>query len=200
MDQSLIQALILTSIWLTYLLHRFGRWDTALFLVINGLAAGLFDSFFALVLAVYHFPGRSPQWVVLYLCLGWLCTICTSFFLAEGIVKKDSQSIFERPAWQIPLATAIIGATFDTLIDPLCHKGGLWVWRWHKWPWHGVPLGNFVGWFLLMFEGCRTWLILAKDRQLPPKQRFWSGMRRLPRMYLLPATVGLGLIILVFGG
>jgi uncharacterized membrane protein len=54
-----------------------------------------------------------------------------------------------RPAWARALAAALFAVTLDLTIEPVAIRRGLWEWT-PPGPWLGVPIGNFVGWVVIV--------------------------------------------------
>jgi uncharacterized membrane protein len=53
------------------------------------------------------------------------------------------------PGWPRALAAALVATTLDALIEPVAVHAGLWRWT-PPGAWLGVPLGNFVGWAVIV--------------------------------------------------
>jgi hypothetical protein len=54
-----------------------------------------------------------------------------------------------RTATARAIGAALAGASLDMLIEPVAIRAGLWRWT-PSGPWLGVPLGNFVGWAIIV--------------------------------------------------
>lgn len=52
------------------------------------------------------------------------------------------------------VAAAVLATSVDLLIEPVAVRSGLWQWT-PPGPWLGVPIGNFVGWGIIV--GSYTW-------------------------------------------
>ena len=53
----------------------------------------------------------------------------------------------------------------DLFIDPVAVKAGYWVWFVSGTVYYGIPLLNFVSWFVLMFLAPLAWIRIARQRQ-----------------------------------
>lgn len=51
-------------------------------------------------------------------------------------------------------AAAVLGLTLDVMMEPVAVRAGLWSWT-PAGPWLGVPIGNFVGWAVIV--GTYAW-------------------------------------------
>ena len=60
--------------------------------------------------------------------------------------------------WQAPLAAATLAVLLDLFIDPVAVAAGYWVWRISGTVYYGIPLLNFVGWFVLMLLAPLAWI------------------------------------------
>ncbi|HET7292837.1 MAG TPA: carotenoid biosynthesis protein [Vicinamibacteria bacterium] len=83
----------------------------------------------------------APGGVPLAVAVGWAAVILGS----------------AAAAWRLGLCTplalaagaALVGVTLDLLIEPVAVRAGLWRWT-PPGPWLGVPVGNFVGWAVIV--------------------------------------------------
>ena len=152
---------ILAFIW-----WRFGGPDTLAFVVVSGVFTALMDFASSFVAHNYVYPGQSRLWVFTYIFFGWIGVSGSCLFIAEGIlVKPDEDMLSQRGLWwKVPLATALIAVTADLFIDPVAVAIGYWVWNVRGEVYYGIPLLNFVGWFVLMFLAPLAWILIAKRR------------------------------------
>ncbi|MGB9843385.1 MAG: carotenoid biosynthesis protein [Caldisericia bacterium] len=85
-------------------------------------------------------------WVI-FIYIGYSLTnsIFTYFFKENynDILKKNLNIIF------LSLLDGFIVLTFDIFIDPVAVKFGLWRWENFYFSYFGVPIGNFVGWYII---------------------------------------------------
>ena len=114
----LIQVAILAAAWLLYVGRRFGWANAACFAILNGAFPGGCDALGCLGLGAYHFPGRSPLYVVTYLTLGWLSVAAVCLFMAEGLLGGRHRTLLAYPAWQVGLVAGGVGVALDMLMDP----------------------------------------------------------------------------------
>jgi len=64
-----------------------------------------------------------------------------------------------RPAAARALGAALFAVTLDLAIEPVALRRGLWYWT-PPGPWLGVPVGNFVGWIVIVASygvGAERW-------------------------------------------
>ena len=64
-----------------------------------------------------------------------------------------------RPAAARSLGAALFAVTLDLAIEPVAIRRGLWQWT-PPGPWLGVPVGNFVGWLVIVASyglGAERW-------------------------------------------
>ena len=70
---------------------------------------------------------------------------------AAVIVAATAMAARRRiaPGWPRALAAALVATALDVLIEPVAVREGLWRWT-PPGAWLGVPLGNFVGWAVIV--------------------------------------------------
>jgi hypothetical protein len=83
----------------------------------------------------------APLGVPIAVALVWAAVISSALALAarRGL----------RPVWARALAAALCAVTLDLTIEPVAVRRGLWEWT-PPGPWLGVPIGNFVGWVVIV--------------------------------------------------
>lgn len=152
---------ILAFIW-----WRFGGPDTLAFIVVSGAFTAIMDFISSFVVQNYTYPGQSPLWVFTFIFFGWIGMSGSCLFIAEGILAKPDQDMLTQPGlwWQVPLSTGVIAVLVDLFIDPMAVAIGYWVWSVEGSVYYGIPLLNFVGWFVLMFLAPLAWIVIAQRR------------------------------------
>ena len=97
-----------------------------------------------------YFPPR-PRWVPLAIGLGWAALLPAVMTASEKLVGRH------RPRWQLALADGALAVALDLVLDPTVSGPPLQMWIWRgdgMTPYRfwilGVPLFNFVGWFVLV--------------------------------------------------
>lgn len=153
---------ILGFIW-----WRFGLADTLVFIIAVGLFSAIMDFISSFVARNYEYPGQSPLWVFAYIFFGWMGMCGSCLLIAEGVLARRGEDMLSQPGlwWRVPLVTAIIAVVFDLLIDPVAVKAGYWVWLKPGSVYYGIPLLNYVGWFVLMFLAPLAWILIARKRE-----------------------------------
>jgi uncharacterized membrane protein len=88
-------------------------------------------------------PGwiLAPAGVPLAVALVWAAVISSALALAarRGLRHAASRA----------LAAALFAVTLDLTMEPVAVRRGLWEWT-PPGPWLGVPIGNFVGWVVIV--------------------------------------------------
>lgn len=84
-------------------------------------------------------------WAI-FICIGYLTTnsILCFFF------RKNYTELLMSKFPLFVIFDGIIVVSFDIFIDPFAVKIGLWKWLFLKESYFGVPVGNFVGWFIIV--------------------------------------------------
>jgi hypothetical protein len=169
----LIAGIVFAVPVLWFIWWRFRGPDTVAFIIVSGGFTAIMDFISSFVVSNYVYPGQSHLWVFTFIFFGWItvCGIC--LFLAEGILARPGQDMLtqRRLWWQVPLLAGIIAVVLDLFIDPIAVEAGYWVWTVQGTVYYGIPLLNYVGWFVLMFLAPLAWILIAKHRQ-------WSYWRK----------------------
>jgi uncharacterized membrane protein len=98
-------------------------------------------------MAVFRSHRYSADWVLapagvpLAIAAVWAAILSTAMALA---VRAGARSAVHRAA-----LAASIGIALDLLMEPVATRLGLWEWTPHG-PWLSVPIGNFVGWAVIV--------------------------------------------------
>lgn len=81
-----------------------------------------------------------------YFAFGYL-----SWSLATVLLGKRDNGVSGSDTWALPIVSSFVMVMWDVCMDPLCSTLlGEWVWE-DGGPYFGVPLSNFMGWFLTVF-------------------------------------------------
>jgi uncharacterized membrane protein len=84
--------------------------------------------------------GIVPLWV----SLGWFIISLSSFMIFHDIISGQRRAI-------VPAVLAgLLAVNIDLMVDPVSSSNKLWVWIVPGLDLFGVPLYNFVGWFLMI--------------------------------------------------
>lgn len=146
---------------------RFGISNAVVFMIVSGGFTALMDGLSSFVVHNYAYPGQSPLWAATYIFFGWIGMCGSCLLIAEGLLAKPGHDLLTQPAlrWQAPLLTGVIAVGVDLFIDPIAVKAGYWVWFKQGTVYYGIPLLNFVGWFVLMTLAPLAWLWIARQHQ-----------------------------------
>ena len=152
---------------LAYIWWRFGGPDTLAFIIVSGGFTAVMDFISAFVVQNYEYPGQSQLWVFTFIFFGWIGMCGSCLFLAEGLLARPGRDMLtqRRLWWQVPLITSVIAVVLDLFIDPVAVAAGYWVWFVQGTVYYGIPLLNYVGWFVLMFLAPLAWILIARHRQ-----------------------------------
>lgn len=95
------------------------------------------------------------------------------YVLGRGHPGPPGQDMLTQPRlwWQVPLMTSVIAVVLDLFLDPVAVEAGYWVWFVKGTVYYGIPLLNFVGWFVLMFLAPLAWILIARYRN-------WSHLQK----------------------
>ena len=163
----LIVSILFALLVLGFIWWRFGGADTLAFIILSGFFTAIMDFLSAFVARNYEYPGQSRLWVFTFIFFGWIAMCGTCLFLAEGILARRGQDMLNQARlwWHVPLMTGAIAVVLDLFIDPVAVEAGYWVWFVEGTVYFGIPLLNYVGWFVLMFLAPLAWIMVARNRQ-----------------------------------
>jgi uncharacterized membrane protein len=94
--------------------------------------------------------------------LVWFVIAYLTFSIARNILK--TQSISWNALAKLALLAAFGAVAWDFLVDPMFSSYGYWVWTGQFFPLpelDGIPLTNFVGWFVLVTLMLSVYLIVT---------------------------------------
>jgi len=106
------------------------------------------------VFASHHYSDSwrfAPLGVPVAVAFVWAAIIVAAMAVAW---RYGAVSPLARAA-----AAALTGITLDMMIEPVAARAGLWTWT-PPGPWLGVPIGNFVGWAVIVgayVHGAERW-------------------------------------------
>ncbi|HVB12608.1 MAG TPA: carotenoid biosynthesis protein [Nitrososphaerales archaeon] len=137
--------------------RRYGAFKTGIFLAGSVLWTAPLENF-AVIKGAYtyysyagvllpNYPGYLmwvglvPLWIV----LGWFVFAMSGFLIFHNVVLPGRRALFQAAA------SGLFALNIDLMMDPIASSNGLWIWTQNIVDILGVPLFNFVGWFLLIF-------------------------------------------------
>jgi uncharacterized membrane protein len=193
----LVGSILFSLPILVFIWWRFGLADTLGFIVVVGLFSAIMDFISSFVARNYEYPGQSPLWVFSYIFFGWMGMCGSCLFIAEGISARRGDDMLSQSGlwWRVPLVTAVVAVIFDLFIDPVAVRAGYWVWLKPASVYYGIPLLNYIGWFVLMFLAPLAWILIARKRQ-------WNLQRKVIIAFiaLLPLFVASVLLSITLNG
>ncbi len=154
------------------ILHSYQNlgWKGALLLLVLTFAVSLLFECVGVatgwVYGAYHYTNKLGAkflgLVPLLIPLAWFMMTYPSYVIARSIMP----ALRNTWLWRLLLAGlgAIIMTAWDLALDPLMVAGGHWVWE-VPGAYFGVPLHNFLGWWLTIFV--TFWLFLSISRAKP---------------------------------
>jgi len=180
---------------LGFIWWRFGGPDTLAFIIVSGVFTAFMDFISSFVVRNYEYPGQSPLWVFTYIFFGWMGMCGSCVLVAEGILARPGQDMLTQPQlwWQVPLLTALIAMVMDLFIDPVAVAAGYWVWLVQGTVYYGIPLLNYVGWFVLMFLSPLAWICITRHRQWGLWQKVAVAFGALVPLFIVAVLLSLAL-------
>ncbi len=151
-------------------------WKQALLLLVLTFAVSLLFECMGVatgwVYGPYHYTDKlGPKFlglVPLLIPVAWFMMTYPSYVIARYLVPVT------KNAWVWRLCVAALGAlvmtAWDLAMDPMMVAGGHWVWE-QPGAYFGVPLQNFLGWWLTIFITFLLFLFLARIKSEPATTR-----------------------------
>jgi len=182
---------------LAFVWWRFGGADTFVFIMVSGGFTAIMDLISSFVARNYEYPGQSVLWVFTFIVFGWIGMCGTCLFVAEGILARPGQDMLTQPRlwWQVPVLTGVIAVAVDLFIDPVAVASGYWVWFVEGTVYYGIPLLNFVGWFVLMCLAPFAWILIVRHRQWSPWRKGLTSVGA-----LVPLSIAAVVLSVVLNG
>ncbi len=85
--------------------------------------------------------GIVPLWIE----MGWFIVSASSFVVFHDVLLPRSRAVAAA------LFAGLFAVDLDLMIDPVASSNRLWVWLGPSLSFMGIPLYNYVGWFLMIF-------------------------------------------------
>lgn len=136
---------------------------------------------------------RLPVLLVLaYIGMGY-----ASWVLGLAILGRTGRPLSGKELISLPLLSSFIMVAWDLAMDPVwANVAGAWVWR-DGGPYFGVPVSNFLGWYLTVCCIYSLFVLYPGSRDLP---RGAPGLGRLPILfYAITATSNVLFALPAFG-
>ena len=120
----------------------------------------------------------------LYFGMGYPAWVIAGTLLRDGAARSaDRRHLFGQP-----VIAAFVMVQWDAVMDP-SNSTMAGAWRWHRGGgYFGVPLSNFLGWYLTTWLFFQLFaLVLWRRRDLPPHPARSRGFRAVPILFYLAA-------------
>ena len=145
-----IILVIILALVLLYHSYRFrGLTNTLCIAIVSGGIGSLVE-FLGVSSGGYHYGSLPITLVILLTGFGWIANVLLALHLSIVILGFNYQSELDTMrALMLSLVTGLVGVTYDLFTDPVATAIGLWSWR-TSGVWFGVPIENFLGWFLIL--------------------------------------------------
>jgi putative membrane protein len=194
-DRLLISGIGFSLLTLAFIGWRFGAARTGVFVIVAGLFPAIMDFISSFAVSNYEYPGQSRSWVFTYIFFGWIGVCGTCLLLAEGILARPDEDLLSatRLRWQAPLLAGLVAVMLDLFIDPIAVATGYWVWFAPANVYYGIPLLNFVGWFVLMVLAPVAWIEIARRASWSGGKMLLASLMSLP--LLCVASIALSLVL-----
>lgn len=85
--------------------------------------------------------GIVPLWIE----MGWFIVSASSFMIFHDVLLRKSRTITAA------FLAGLFAVDLDLMIDPVASSSRLWVWTGPSLNILGIPIYNYVGWFIMIF-------------------------------------------------
>ncbi|MEM0493089.1 MAG: carotenoid biosynthesis protein [Candidatus Thermoplasmatota archaeon] len=169
-----IFTIMITTIWLIITLtslYTYG-WRKTFRYLVPIMIASLFLEASAIANGRYHYPdyliyinllGANVPFIIL---LGWSVNLFIFTKLSEYTITLIYNKINHIHTLLVASYTGVIGVCIDLLEDPIAHHNKWWIWTGEPLNMniYGVPLSNFLDWFLILFFMSLTTLLIDQAK------------------------------------
>lgn len=190
----MIGSIILLALASWHLTHVIGGKATAEFLIAGLIIDWCLEDLSVhtgLIFGKYYFnPVMGPKIDVIPIAIpvGWVfmtyvCWFVTSLILDHTPLPK---SLNHLSIWITSAIGALIMSTIDISGDPFAAANHMWVWI-DKGPYFGVPVHNYIGWFIVGFVSYLAHEYLLKKDNIDLNANFKTAKSKM--LTLLPLLV-----------
>ena len=163
-----------STVWLSLVIYSYKKYGSKKTLVyfLPMIIAALFIESAGVASGRYYYPGYILYLSVvgggvpLIIILAWSANL----FLFLNMAKHAVSKIYEKHNFLQIILISIVAGCFavclDLLEDPLAHHNNWWIWKetLSGVTFYGVPLLNFMGWFVLIFYMTLATLLIERSR------------------------------------
>ena len=146
-------VIVMGSIYCWHLYAVRGKQDLIIFASIVMTIAVVVE-FIGVFIDAYRYIWGNYLLNSLFVAFGWITNIYPNMHIAFTITKgkkyveKNNLSLKDRVV--LSALTGVFAVMYDLFLDPLAVQLGIWQWNITT-HWFGVPIGNFIGWWLITF-------------------------------------------------
>jgi uncharacterized membrane protein len=155
-------------------------WIVSNFFEILSMHTGFPSGFYQYV----NLPGPTLFGVPIIIMFTYFAMGYISWTLSHILTGQYSKKLQGKQIFIVPIVATFIMVMWDLIMDPVSSTlKSLWVWQ-SIGPYFGVPISNYVGWFLVVFIFFQIFAIyFSKYDTINPKKAtifsskfFWSEM------------------------
>ena len=129
----------------------------------------------------YHYTDllgpRFLELVPYLIPVAWFMMIYPSQVIAEGLLS-DRLTTGRHMVLGLSAASAVVMTAWDVIMDPVMVRMGFWVWEVDG-AYFGIPISNYVGWFVTSFTIYFLYRLLAPRLGETPTVNVKQGFIRL---------------------
>jgi len=97
-----------------------------------------------------------------------------SWIVALTILRHQNRAVSGRMTFLVPLFASFVMMAWDLSMEPVwTNIDRAWTWR-NGGPYFGVPVSNFLGWFLTVYVFYQLFALYLRDRAaIPCRDAYW---------------------------
>ena len=97
-----------------------------------------------------------------------------SWIVALTILRHQNRAVSGRMTFLVPLFASFVMVAWDLSMEPVwTNIDRAWTWR-NGGPYFGVPVSNFLGWFLTVYVFYQLFALYLRDRAaIPCRDAYW---------------------------
>jgi len=174
-DTTITLALvILFSVPMIYHSYRLRGAKRTLILLLNIVGIAVIVELIGVTSGAYTYTGQTLVLVTIFVGIGWIANTYPAMHISLYLLNLyNNKRIKPQEALVVAILSGCFGVIYDLFMDPVAVALGTWVWA-KEGPWYGVPLSNFIGWFLIIFSIVFGYTLVDNKNASIPKKALLS--------------------------
>jgi uncharacterized membrane protein len=195
------QVLVLLAFVLVHGALRYGVGGILIFLGITLLVSNILENTSILTgfpFGHYHYTDAlGPKLFLVPLLIGpaYVGTGYLAWILANALVGEVRRASPLFLTIAVPIIASFLMVVWDLCLDPSASTiGHLWIWE-QGGGFFGVPLSNYLGWFLTVYLFYQLFAVYLRVRPAARGERLSPALESYVQAVVLYAVIGLGFVL-----